>query len=399
MTWWRRKPARRRRFGEAMAELHRLLRTEGAEPVQTGIAVGVGCFVGCLPLYGLHLALCTVSATALGVSRVKTYLAAHVNNPVTAPFLLYTEVACGRWLLSRQWPRLSDFDPRAIELARLGRDLLLGSVVVGVVLGLLLGVGAFAASRRRGRSSRFSRRVEIAAEPYLRCGILHWELVRGKLRHDPVYRQIVESDLLPAAGRLVDLGCGRGILLSIVDTWSRRGRGGDAGGEGTLELVGVDSSAKAVRVAREALGRRARLRCADAVVAEVPPCTAAALIDVLHYLPAEGQEVVLERAGAALERGGVLFVREADAGGGVRFLVTRVAERCRALARGDLWQRFHYREVERWRTCMEEVGLEVETRPSARGTPFANHLLIGRRPTTGEGELSGAAGPAPADRC
>lgn len=395
---------RRRRFARALAELHRALRTEGSRPGETGIAVGVGCFVGCVPIYGLHLAICTAVASLLRVSRLKTYLAAHVNNPLTAPLLLFLEVGVGRRITQGQWPSLADLAPRRLEVFPLGRDLLLGSLVVGAGVGVVAGLVAFAMASRWRRASSFDRLIEEAAGPYLGCGIVHWEFVRGKLRYDPVYRAILESEWIPRTGWLADVGCGRGALLSLVDA-GRHGSPGDDGADltvrpGRLRLFGVDHDAKAVRVARQALGARAEVVEGDAARVDLPPCNAVTVLDVLHYLPGEDQEPLLCRCAEALEPGGVLLVREADAAAGARFHLTRLAERLRAIARGHPGQRFRYQEVERLRRYLAKLGLEVETQPMAGGTPFANRLLVGRRPVKSAAKTAPSAEDhPPADKC
>src|SRR5262245_29953773 len=84
-------PGARRRLGRALAEMHYQLRTEADTPARTAGAVFIGTLIGCLPVYGAQLVLCFGLARILGLSRVKAYLAAHVNNPLTAPFLLALE--------------------------------------------------------------------------------------------------------------------------------------------------------------------------------------------------------------------------------------------------------------------------------------------------------------------
>lgn len=376
--------AKRRSLGRALTELHYRLRTEGRTPARQAAAVGLGCFIGCLPLYGLHLALCVVCARLLSLNRVTTYLAAHVNNPLSAPFLLVAEAGVGYRLRTGQWPRL---DPQALTASGalgLGRDLLVGAVVLGVVLGALLGLASFLVSRR-WRSPSFEDLLrESAAKRYLESGIFHWEAVRGKLRYDPVYFDLLRSGELPASGRIADLGCGRGILLALVAAAR------ELAAEGSwprwwprlpsADLYGLEAHAGRVRVARSALGELASVEWGDVRSAEVPPARAILLIDVLHYLEPEAQERLLTRAAAALEPGGILILREADADRGWRFALTRLQERLSALARGELRRSFAYRGERAWVELLTGEGLEVATRPLWAGTPYANVLISGSKP-------------------
>src|SRR6185436_20993697 len=118
------------------------------------------------------------------------------------------------------------------------------------------------------------------------------------------------------------LGCGRGLLMSLLVTARERlGRGlypADWPPPPALELHGIEASVKAARAARGALGDEARIDTADLRDAELPPARAAVLLDVLHYLPAAAQEELLARIAGALEPDGLLLIRDADAGGGWR---------------------------------------------------------------------------------
>src|SRR3954465_7637 len=76
---------------------HRL-RTEGSGSVRETVAVSLGVFIGCLPLYGLHLLICWTVGFALRLNRLKMYLPANVSNPFVAPWLIFAEVQAGAWL-------------------------------------------------------------------------------------------------------------------------------------------------------------------------------------------------------------------------------------------------------------------------------------------------------------
>lgn len=385
-----------RRPGRALAELHHRLRTEGDSPAAKALSVGIGTAIGCLPLYGLHLPLCLVASRLLRLSLVRTYLAAHVNNPLTAPALLYLELALGRWLSGGGWPA-----PTPEELAgaggwswsAAGREVLVGSLAFGLALGGALALGAWAVARRWRRPPFDAALVEAAAWRYLDCGIATWELARGKLRHDPVYLALLSGGELPRRGRLVDLGCGRGIALALLATaaeWPGEGEGagtkwpaGWPPPPAGLELSGIERSPKRAAVARRALGAAAEVRAADLTQTEPPPCDVALLLDVLHYLGAAEQEALLDRTARALAPGGVLLIREADAARGLRFALTRAAERLAALARGHWRQRFHYRSAADWQRLLGAHGLAVSASSMWRGTPFANVLLVARKARAG----------------
>ena len=370
----------RRRVGKAFAELHYRLRTEADTPARNAGAIWLGVAVGCLPLYGLHRLLCVVLGRLLRLNRIHAYLAAHINNPLTAAPLIYLEIATGRWILTGRWPSPSVPALRDVNIWCAGRDLVLGSIVVGVALGAILALLSYVVSRK-WRGSSFARRLtEEVAKSYLQAGIFSWEWVRSKLRYDPVYFHIVSHGLLPSEGRLFELGCGRGILLSAIhvsrrlfrkDEWTADWRAPPLG----LELNGVEIRERPARAARMALSGVASIEIADLRRYEVPRCRVVTLLDVLHYLDEGAQERLIEKIARALEPGGRLLIREADAAGGLRFQLTRVSERLAALARGDWRRRFHYRSVDGWTDLLARQGFRLRATPVRFGTPFTNFLI------------------------
>ena len=373
----------RRRLGRTIAEMHVQLRTEGNTPVRKALSVGLGTLVGCIPLYGLHLPICAGLAKLFGLNRIRTYLAAYVGNPLTFPFLLYAELGVGNLLFGDSWPALSLAELRLVNVWSLGRNILVGSVALGVVLGAVFAVVAYVIGSRWEAPPLRARLAEAALRHYVEAGIFHWEVVRGKLKVDPVYFALLESGLLPREGRLVDLGCGRGILLALLAAARELYREGKWTPSRSppleLALVGVERRRRLAAVAAGALGAEAEIETADLTGFTPPPCRAAVLLDVLHYLAAPDQAGLLARAAAALEPGGVLILRDADASLGWRFHVTRAAERLAALARGHGRQRFHYHGADEWDELLRGLGLAVTATPMWASTPFGNVLLVGRK--------------------
>ena len=368
----------------ALRELLYRLRTEGDTPGRQAGAVALGVFIGCSPFYGLHLALCVLFAKLFRLNQILTYLAAHVSLPGVVPLLVLGELQTGRLLRGEGLLPLRLADLKRIDPWHFASDLLLGSAVVGGALAVALALPTLWIARQRRKHPEIEALIEATAYRYLAAGLFDWELVRGKLRHDPVYFGLLRRGSLPDEGTLLDLGCGRGILLSLLMTARERHAqaswpAGWASPPTRLALHGIEAGRKAAEVARQALGAEARIDVADLREAALPPARAALLLDVLHYLPAEAQEDLLARLAAALEPGGVLLVRDADAAGGWRFTATRIQERLCALARRHWRQRFHYRSAGEWRQLLERLGFAVDLTPMAEGTPYANVLLTARR--------------------
>ena len=376
-------PLKRRRLREALPELLYELRVEQGTPARHAVAVGLGTFIGCLPLYGLHLPLCLGVAHLARVNKLLCYLAAYINNPLTAPWITLAELELGHLVLHGALMPLTLQAAREASLWGLGADLAVGSLLFAVAAGLLLGLLTFAWLHATRLPPRVGALIETAARPYVRSGMRHWEFVRGKLRWDPVFLALLEGGVIPSGGTLLDVGCGRGILLSLLVAAAKQHADGDWP-EGwpapprASSLVGIEMRGKTAGVAARALGGHALIEVGDALEVPLPSCRVATLLDALHYLRPADQERLLRRVIAALAPEGMLIVREADARASVRFAITRLAERTRSILRGRPRQTLSYRGAGEWTGLLEGMGLAVEARPMSRGVPFENVLLIGR---------------------
>jgi trans-aconitate methyltransferase len=194
-------------------------------------------------------------------------------------------------------------------------------------------------------------------------------MMRGKLRVDPVYRELLDRGIADAR-RIVDLGCGRGLLFALILA--------SRGGAEAPDLHGIEIATSSARSARLALGDAATIVEADLANQTIPPCDAVTLLDVAHYLPLHVQDDLWKRVRAALPTGGRLFVREADAAAGAGFLAVRAAERIAAIRGGDGSRRFAYRTVAELSRRLDASGFAVTATPMGRGTPFSNVLLEAR---------------------
>lgn len=372
------------RLTKGLRELLYKLRTEGTSPKKQASAVAVGVLIGCSPFYGLHLALCLLFARLLRLNPGLTYLAAHVSLPGLWPFLVLAELETGRRLRGQSYLQIHVADIRRIGLGQVGLDLLLGSAVIGAVLAAVLGWLTLRAAQHRQLHPDIAALREEAARRYLDTGMLNWEFVRGKLRYDPLYFNLLRRGFLPSEGLLLDLGCGRGIVFSLLlaareveahglypEDWAPPPQG--------LTFHGIEGRKKTAEAARQALAGEAEIETADLRTAELPRAKIILLLDVLHYLSAADQEALLAKATAALATGGVLLIRDADADAGWRFAAIRLQERLSALIRGHWRQRFQYRSAAQWTELMARLGLAVDAQPMGMGTPYANVLLVGRR--------------------
>ena len=71
----------------------------------------------------------------------------------------------------------------------------------------------------------------------------------GKLTRDPVFEHIVAKALLPSGARILDLGCGQGLLAALLSAGA---------GQGDWHYRGIDLSARDIERARAATGPNCR---------------------------------------------------------------------------------------------------------------------------------------------
>jgi uncharacterized protein (DUF2062 family) len=352
-----------------LARFWRVLRGGKSTPGKLAASAALGLFVGSLPLYGLHFPLCLAACLLFRLDLVLAYLAANISNPFVAPFLVTLEVEVGSYLLHGE---AASFDVKhARELGASGffAQAAVGSVVVGGVLAALGGAVTWLLASKTARpASELDAARERTITRYRTSGVGDRKYVEAKLRYDPVLGCIAELGL--DLGNVLDAGAGRGQLgLCLLELGQAR------------TLSGFDLDARKIDVARRAAGDSARFEVGDLKNAEFSNFDTLLLVDVLHYLGAETQDALLERAARALAPGGRILIRETDGARRRSGYFTRLAERAARLTgwhRGN--QTLCFRPLAELVARLEALGLRCRALDASRGTPFSNELLVAVRP-------------------
>lgn len=357
------------------------LRTEGAGPAREAAAIGLGVLIGCSPLYGLHLVICWAAGWCLGLNRLKMYVAANISNPLMAPLIVLAELQTGAWVRRRELHALTLEAVRTTDPWMYGADLVIGSIVVGVVLGVIAGTATYLVARSNGVEPWFADLLRRAADRYLVTGITAWEFAKGKLRGDPVYRAVLAGGVLPSGGTLVDVGCGQGLMLALLaearDAWTNGRWPPVLPPPATFDaLIGIESRVRIAKMARRALAGDATIVEGDARQHVPPGARVVLFFDVLHMMPAGDQEALLRAVTRTLEPRGVILVRETDASAGWRFVAVHAGNRLKAFVTGNWRQTFHFRTAADWLACFEALGFRVQRQSAGDGTPFANELFV-----------------------
>jgi len=235
-------------------------------------------------------------------------------------------------------------------------------------------------------SERFYRfLVKDASRLYPSSDRFARHFAAGKLGGDPVFRHLLESGLVPDRSRVLDIGCGQGLLAALLECARRRHAGGDWPRDWPAppllaDFHGIDLRDRDIDRARRALGQGARFTCADMREAGFGEADAVVILDVLHYVDFAAQEDVLRRVREALRGGGVLVLRVGAKSGTLRFRYTEWVDRVVMRLRGHRLARLWPRPLDEWERLLASLGFAVEPRWMSAGTPFANVLLVSRLP-------------------
>ncbi|MGY8524736.1 class I SAM-dependent methyltransferase [Paracidovorax citrulli] len=234
-----------------------------------------------------------------------------------------------------------------------------------------------------------------ACEPYRAADTLARHFSQFKLRNDPVFAIALGKGLLPPRPRILDIGCGQGLLAAWLFAAQRCHPGqwprGWPAPPAPASYLGIElTSADAAR-ARDALYRLApwplEVREADACAAlhdmvrrEQTGCwDLVVILDMLHYLDYGAQEALLRNALCSLAPGGTLLLRIGDASAGWRARYSRAVDRIVNLVRAGRTTPLYCRPAQEWRDLLRELGMsmrEVPLPPDAHG---ANVLMVGTR--------------------
>ena len=374
-----------RASGRYAKRLFHDLRLEGAGRGREAAALGVGAFIGCLPIYGAHLLLVIGVGRVLRLNRLRMYVAANISNPLFAPALVLAEVQTGAWVRRRELHEVTLEAIRATEPGVYGLDLVVGSVMVGAALGLGIAALTWASvAHAPPLPPHLTRLFDAAAGRFLEVGVTAWEFARAKLRRDPIYNAALTS--LPRSGAtLVDVGCGQGLALAVLVEAAAAAAGGDWPADRPPpprfdRLIGIETRGRVAAMARRALGAGVEV-VHDAAPHGLPPqMTAALVFDVLHLMRPADQEQLMDDLLARLEPGGIVLVRDVDAAAGFGFHAVRIGNRLKHIAGGHFRRPFHFRSATEWTTLFADAGWTVESWPMGHGTPFANVLFKLTRP-------------------
>ena len=243
-------------------------------------------------------------------------------------------------------------------------------------------------ARNAATDAAWQRVYAEACAPYrsLRQGPFRWSWhwARGKLAHDPVFRSMLERGDLRGKMRVVDIGCGQGLVAALLNACASAQPWWPAEwppAPSATAYTGVELMQRDADRARSALQQLAfapGFICGDMRSTPLPACDLVVILDVLHYVDHAAQQAVLQRVHDALaQSAGRLLLRVGDATARRRFAVSQWVDRIVTAVRGHRAAPTWGRPLNDWKALLQSLGfVDIQMVPMSQGTPFANVLLV-----------------------
>ncbi len=190
----------------------------------------------------------------------------------------------------------------------------------------------------------------------------------GKLALDPAF-PVVARELADSPRRLLDIGCGMGLLAA----WLR-----ENGHTGAISGMDVDGTK--IQVANQVLkSENAVFQTGDAL-GFGPHSGDVVMLDVLHYFDDDDQQTLLTHIAESLAPGGVALIRVTLGEPGWRYSVTRFEEWFVHAVGWIPTSGWNFPSRAEIAAPFRRAGFQEDIRPMWGITPFNSYLFTFRRP-------------------
>lgn len=172
--------------------------------------------------------------------------------------------------------------------------------------------------------------------------------------------------LIPDHGKIIDLGCGEGILANFLALSSNK-----------RKVLGFEIDKTRLFVANRNIPNT-QFKQADITKLTIPSCDVITLFHVLHHLDSyEEQEEVLKSCFKALKKNGKLLIVDVEIKPSIKYWTCWLADHF--LVPWVFEKRFYtpafFRTSKNWKKFLNKIGFYCEIIPAEAGRPFSNVIL------------------------
>ncbi len=198
-------------------------------------------------------------------------------------------------------------------------------------------------------------------ELYSSFGFIDKLYIRLRYRLCPFNK--IES-FVPKAGRILDVGCGYGLLANLISLRSAK-----------REVFGIDSSSKRINVARGTIGARKNiqfeLKNSDDI--DLAKYDAVVMSDFLHHLSYHKQEELIKRVYEGLSYGGILIIQDIDTKPSWKYSFAYLIDVIFNLEVSN------YRSLNNFVEMLTKIGFKVRSERIDKGVPLPDVIYICRK--------------------
>jgi len=170
---------------------------------------------------------------------------------------------------------------------------------------------------------------------------------------------------VPNEGKIIDIGCGYGLLANFLALKSNR-----------RDVIGVDLSGKRISVAQKTTDsrRKIRFKLVNVLDLQLGKYRAMLMSDFLHHIDYKAQEELLARCYQKISPGGLLIIEEVDNKPLCKYWFNTIVDRMLNIGEG-----IFFRNQREFQELLERIGFKVSIKKAHKGLPLSDILYICRK--------------------
>lgn len=210
-----------------------------------------------------------------------------------------------------------------------------------------------------------NKKIVIEQTISLYAGVV-WKKLFARARF--WYAPYIEVEqLVPKIGKIIDLGCGEGVLTNYLGLSSK-----------SRVILGIDMDKKRIKDADHEV-RNVSFISGDITKFKIPSCDSILIFQVLHHLHSKKiQEEIIKRCANSLRKGGKLIIVEICLGSSINYFLTWIADHLLVawFFENKLYTHILFRKLEDWRKVFQSNGFLCKIiDPNSKTKPFSNTIF------------------------